>query len=435
VVNPWVTDFKLYDEWMHPVGLYFLMDLLTLNGIEVHYFNCLERGEAKTATKKYGTAGFHSRETKRPPVFKGFKRKYKRYGCSEKRFAEYLRNLPKVDAVYVGSMMTYWADGVAATVRCIRRLLPEVPVVCGGIAVRLFPGYFRREIPGILLFEGDLFSGSGKIALPGIDRTLTVPETPSLVPGLRQAKHHPHGPLLLTFGCPLRCAYCASHLLQASCRTRPLHMVLEELIFLAEACSVVDYAVYDDALLVNANECLVPFLGRVIERRCRIRLHTPNGLHLKYLTAPLLELMRRVGFTTLRFGYESGAFKNRARTGGKADRRLLEEKLGLFCEFDFPDTGVYVMGGLPDSPPEEMVEEMRFVAGCGAKVKPVFLSPVPGTELFAYYSRQFPELQTDPNWHNDTFFITRLPGWGADSVEMIRSCAKDLNTSLEKPED
>ena len=28
VVNPFITDFKLYDEWMHPLGLYFLIDLL-----------------------------------------------------------------------------------------------------------------------------------------------------------------------------------------------------------------------------------------------------------------------------------------------------------------------------------------------------------------------------------------------------------------------
>lgn len=427
VVNPWVTDFKLYDEWMHPAGLYFLIDLFIANGIGVHYFNCLERRETGTPAKKYGTAVFYSRETVRPSAFDTVKRKFKRYGCSEIHFTEYLQGLAKVDAVYVGSMMTYWAEGVVATVRLIRRMLPGVPVVCGGIAVRLFPGYFQREIPDTLLFSGRLPSDGGRIGLPAIDRLLTVPETPSLVPGLRKAEPLPHGPLLLTFGCPLRCAYCASHLLQAPYRARPPDTVSDELAFMAEARSVVDFAVYDDALLVDVDRVLVPFLGRVIERSFRIRLHTPNGLHLKYLTAPLLELMRRAGFTTLRFGYESGALKNRAATGGKADRKLLEEKLRLLRGFDFPDTGVYVMGGLPDTTPEEMAGEMRFIAGCGAKVKPVFVSPVPGTELFFRYVRQFPELLIDPNWHNDTFFITRLPGWGPGAVEMIRSLAKTLN--------
>ena len=61
VINPWVTDFKLYDEWMHPLGLYFLISLLTFNGFDVHYCNCLRR-DPTSKPKRFATGDFEHRE-------------------------------------------------------------------------------------------------------------------------------------------------------------------------------------------------------------------------------------------------------------------------------------------------------------------------------------------------------------------------------------
>jgi hypothetical protein len=88
------------------------------------------------------------------------------------------------------------------------------------------------------------------------------------------------------------------------------------------------------------------------------------------------------------------------------------------------------MGGLPDQTIEEMRDEMRFIASLAILVKPVFLSPVPFTKLFSRYARQFPRLETDPLFHNDTFFISRLPGWSAAAVEEIKAEAREMNTLL-----
>ena len=57
VINPYVTDFKLYDEWMHPLGLYFLMDILRKNGHSISYFNCLQ--SYSSSPRKHGTASFN----------------------------------------------------------------------------------------------------------------------------------------------------------------------------------------------------------------------------------------------------------------------------------------------------------------------------------------------------------------------------------------
>ena len=142
--------------------------------------------------------------------------------------------------------------------------------------------------------------------------------------------------------------------------------------------------------------------------------------------------MRACGFKTLRFGYESGSRAFSRDTNGKVCKEELEKKTGLalntgFCE---KDIGVYVMAGLSGQSPQDVADEIKFVASLSVKAKPVFFSPVPKTPLFEKYSRQFPQLLETPLFHNDTFFITRLPGWDGQAVQEIIDLAKWYNEKL-----
>ena len=426
VVNPYVADFKLYDEWMHPLGLYFLIDILTANNIDVHYFNFLER-PAEMPAKKYGTGRFNFVELPKPDCFREIKRKYKLYGCEKEHFFEYCSLLPKIDVIFISGMMTYWIDGVRETIRVIRERYPCMPVVGGGVAMQLMPHFYHQNIPGIHIYDASLFPENGKVTVPGIAQTIIPPMIPSLRTAFEIMKMPLlHGPALLTLGCPLSCSYCASRILQPRFKRRPLEVIKEEILFLIQN-GIQDISFFDDALLVNSEKLLIPFLKWIIKQEYKIRFHTPNGLHLVHVTEELLYLMRDAGFTTLRFGYESGRMKHRIQTGGKVDYRILECKLKLLQKIPFPDTGIYLMGGLPESSPDEMIDEMKFVGSFGVSVKPVFLSPVPGTALFNTYSTQFPILKTEPRSHNDTYFTTILPEWGEDGVEKARLVAKEIN--------
>lgn len=430
VVNPFVTDFKLYDEWMHPLGLYVLIDQLQQQGVTVHFCNCLERASMQRP-RKYGTGAFSYVEIKKPALYSNIKRKYKRYGCSTTVFEQFLETLPPLDTIYLGSMMSYWIPGVLITAAILHRHFPTVPMVCGGIAATLMPHYFSEHLPELQLVTGALHAQSTSSLVPApptYSATFPSNHVPSLLPALKRNRL-PHSPILLSLGCPLRCAYCASSFLQPSFEHRSLAMVLEEICYSATVLGIRDFSFYDDALLVRADEFLKPLLHDIIKKNLKIRLHTPNGLHLKYVTEPLLQLMYNAGFTTLRFGYESGSAKYKQQTNGKADRHLAEAKLTLVKKAGFADTGVYIMGGLQGSSPDEMADEMRYIASLGISVKPVFLSPVPHTKLFKAYQAQFPLLHSDPLWHNDTFFITQLPGWNAERVEIIRLLARELNAA------
>lgn len=143
--------------------------------------------------------------------------------------------------------------------------------------------------------------------------------------------------------------------------------------------------------------------------------------------------MSQSGFRTLRFGYESGDKRYRADTNGKVSKKELEEKIAYILKSGFTgaDVGVYVMAGLINQTPGDVLRDMEFVASQGVKVKPVFLSPVPHTPLFKHYAVHYPRLETDPLFHNDSFFIAQLPGWDHAGMQQVIDVSKKFNAKLE----
>lgn len=427
IINPHVFDFKLYDEWMHPIGLYFLIHFLQENGFETHYINCLER-PATARKKRFSTGDYPWTEVEKPQQYSSIKRKFKMYGISPDDFKNRLYRTPSPDVICVGSMMTYWLPGVSETIRLIRTVHPKSPIVAGGIAAQLFGDYLEHNHPDIILAHREC-------NVAGIRFSNRISEyqnwTPGLIAGIKAAGIVPHGPVLTSLGCPLSCSYCASKRLQPRFRLRPSDLVSEEILFMSDNLQISDFAFYDDALLAQAEDCLFPLAERLGDLKKRLRFHTPNGLHLKYLNRSVLNCLKSLNVTTLRFGYETALNRFKSSTDGKITLPLLKEKTALLREFGFiKNIGIYLMAGLPGQKAEDVLEEMDQIFSCGVMVKPVFLSPVPGTPLFTLYSKQFPQLLTDPLWHNDTFFITKLPGWNTDNVEKIRQKAKELNNRL-----
>ncbi|HEX3020292.1 MAG TPA: B12-binding domain-containing radical SAM protein [Chitinispirillaceae bacterium] len=424
VINPYITDFKLYDEWMHPAGLYFLMDILHKNGHKISYFNCLQH--SLLPSEKYGTGRFNFEEIQKPALYCDIKRKYKRYGRPQNELREFLQSIPSQDIICVGSMMTYWALGVTETIQIVREVYPAVPIIIGGIAARLMPHYFSCISDNCI---------TGELADPEIRALLQISKipVPSFLTGFRAlAKPATHGPVMISLGCPMNCSYCASKILQPTFRYRPLELILNEIDFMIEQLGVTDFAFYDDALLYNAEAVFIPFLKKIIERTYPIRFHTPNGLHLRFIQESLLKLMIKAGFVTIRFGYESGDQRYLHDISAKIRNDELTGKIKLIKQYcsEYQDIGIYIMGGLKDQTPQQMLAEMDFIGSLGIRTKPVFISPVPGTSLYMHYLKEFPMLQTDPFWHNDSFFITRLPAWSIEEVETVRKRAKQINSSL-----
>ena len=434
IINPWVADFKLYDEWMHPIGLYYLATLLQRNGAEINFINCLERPPSQPG-KPNGTGNFASRQFPKPALYRNILRRYKLFGLSEDDLAGRLKRNIRPDVVFVGSAMTYWLPGLAETVRVIKHTLPECPIVIGGISAQLIPQAVAKACPGAFVYGGTLFDQTAlrKSGIPYLSSLPALTANDSLIPGLSLLTHANHGPALASLGCPLRCSYCASHTLHPNFVRRPPSIVVDELLYMRNRFRVNNFAWYDDALLCNSEAEFIPLTDSIAAAGVKnASFHSPNGLHVRWISSSVLNAMKRIGFRTLRFGYEAGSSRFLRDTRGKTSRDELASKIELAMDEGFcgREMGVYVMAGLEDQTPVHVEEEIAFVASLSVYVKPVFLSPVPGTIVFDAYAQAFPDLLTSPLTHNDTFFVTRLPGWDAQSIQRIMDLSKAQNAEI-----
>jgi|WetSurMetagenome_2_1015567.scaffolds.fasta_scaffold00272_8 hypothetical protein len=433
VINPWIADFKLYDEWMHPLGLYFLISLLRRNGAAVRYINCLDRQD-ETGARPDGTGAFPFRPYPKPELYKKIKRRYKLYGITEDELAGQLASAPVPDVVFIGSSMTYWLPGLAETVKAVRRMLPGAPVAVGGTVAQLAPAAVGEACPGVQVYRGTLFEQSAlaNSGIPFLSSLKALTMKDSLVPAFELLGRAFHGPALASLGCPMTCSYCASRIVQPRYVARPASLVAEELKFMQARWGVGNFAWYDDALLYGNGMHFLDLAGAAERAGVKAAFHAPNGLHVRWLNARVLDAMKRSGFRTLRFGYETGGAAFYRETRGKTTREELAEKVLLARRSGFAgaDIGVYVMAGLPGQTPHDVAAEIEFVASLSVKVKPVFLSPVPGTRVYHRYATGLSILTQTPLSHNDSFFITLIPGWDEESAQRIKDMAKTKNATI-----
>lgn len=431
LVNPWITDFKLYDEWMHPVGLYLLGSLLIENSWKVEYINCLERDNS-VKSKRYNTGKFKSTIIETPSIFNEIDRHYRLYGISEESFSQKLDTVSKPDAIFITSGMTYWLDGLKKCYEQIQHKFPDTIIIIGGISAQLIPEKLKELFPKASIFNKQLINRNSvnfknKLILEKNSSPL------SLLPMLSHIKNMIHGPILTTLGCPYSCSYCASKIIQKKFHTRPTEIIFNEIKKMTEIYGISDFSFYDDALLFKPEKNFLPLAEKILKLNKTLRFHAPNGLHIKWVDKNILAMMKNIGFKTLRFGYESGNKKHVDYTGYKTEQNEISEKVKLILKAGFPakDIGIYVMGGLPDQTPDLMYEDVKFINSLGIKAKPVFISPVPQTPLYDFYREKYPDLESDPRIQNDIFFITKVDNWGSDQVKKIRNKILMLNRSTE----
>ena len=434
IINPWITDFKLYDEWMHPVGLYFLLSLLRHNGFETHFFDCVQR-PSTSPSKKFGVGAIEHREFQKPGLYRPIKRKYKLYGQPQAALENFLSSIPKPDIIFFGSGMTYWFLGLLETVRVVSEKFPDVPVSIGGVSAKLMAQIIKAYLPDAHIFEGSLFDDASleSSTIPYISELKTGGWDRSFLGGLQSIAFAHHGPALSSLGCPLSCTYCASRSLQKEFIPRDPKLVAREIEYFQTRFNAMDFAFYDDALLFKPEQYFIPLADAILSSGIKARFHTPNGMHARWLDDTVLSRMTKLGFCTLRFGYESGDDRFSGDTNGKISQRELQEKTQMLFEHGFSNSnvGVYVMAGLIEQTPQEVMDDISFIASLKVKAKPVFFSPVPHTRLFDHYTSRYPLLKTDPLSHNDSFFISQLPGWDFDAMQSIVDFAKKLNSGVD----
>ena len=427
-VNPWIHDFAAFDFWAKPIGLLSLAAILRKIGLTVSYVDCLNRfheNEDSPVKVQWDGRGPY-RKTRIEPLdvlagvtpedLSDIDRAYYRYGILPEWFEQDLKAASSPDGppdlIMVTSMMTYWASGVAETIRVIRQVYPDVPVVLGGVYASLCHEHALRHAGADMVV-----SGPGEPHLADIVKRFTgwdfgqsccsdnssadhISADPVDLddmpwPALDLVHRPPYMPILTSRGCPFSCEYCASSFLEPRLRRRSPDNVFDEIVHWHQTLGITNAAFYDDALLVDAERYAFPLLERLAAARSDfgsenksesgrkfgmgINFHTPNALHIRAITQKAADLMFKAGFKTIRLGLETTDFGARRHYDVKVSGNQFLEAVARLKQAGFEEKqiGAYLLCGLPGQDLGQVEASIHQVREAGIQPVLAYYTPIP----------------------------------------------------------
>ncbi len=382
-----------------------------------------------------GRGGFFKEAIPKPAVLSDFPRTYSRYGIPPLIFETELLRVKKPDAIFLTSMMTYWYPGVFETIDVIKNIFPGIPVVLGGNYATLCADHAEKHSGADIVVRGE-----GERALSRLLKDL-FNDTPQLLPEKDDLDSYPlpcfnllpymdQVPIMTSRGCPFKCSYCASRILNGGFRTRDPVKVVDEIAFWNKGFGIKNFSFYDDALLVDKEKRVIPMLEEILRRGLECSFHCPNGLHLREVDRFLSGLMFRAGFKTIRFGFETSNAGRQVDTGGKITNDETKAAVVYLKEagYNTKDIGMYILCGLPGQNTAEVIESIDFVRSCGAKPVIAEFSPIPGTQIWEEAVRTSPyDIENEPLFHNNTLLPCRRKDF---TYEMYRELINRARKSI-----
>ena len=463
-IAPPVYDFALFDLFLRPYGLLRSAALFEQSGYEISFIDALDPYDRETAAlygrypkrKGAGRGKFFRRPAKLPEGVLGIKRQFSRYGIDRSVLEAKLKALNGrrgPDIICIGTGMTYWYPGVLEVIHLSRQIWPDTPIVAGGVYASLLPDHLESLGGNLKAIAGALDRGGAgrKVLDTFLMEELLVPLSGDLpryppmmplksgwdpwaewypgimVPESRHGKMDLHPALVrdggavirLNRGCPYRCDYCASRLLEPACIAGDIDSLYEYIKALSKE-GVKSFAFYDDALLLNKEEQLLPLLEKLIQNLPGLSFFTPNAMHLRMMDRETAELMRRSGFRDLRFGYESNSeefhlLHDRKYRPGEATAAFDALKQAGFRQ---NEVLLYVLGGLPGQKKKELLTSINSARESGFQVQVAEYSPVPGTPMWEESVRlaRFP-IAEEPLYQNNSFKPLSWEGLTEEDLE------------------
>ena len=433
LINPWIYDFAAYDLWAKPLGFLYLAALLRKNGFFIHYIDCLCSNNnffpaLSLRRKESGKGKFLKTKVEKPESLKTIPQKYNQYGIPSEVFHDLLRSSPQPDVILITSTMTYWYLGVFEAIKHAQKVFPKTPIILGGVYATLCPGHAKAKSGADIVISGSDVSEVLKLVSSRTGKELTFTPNPKCLdsfpyPAFDLYSHLPYVCILTSRGCPYRCLYCASHLLNHPYTSRDPIAVADEIEFWWKCHGVTNFAFYDDALLFEPEKRLIPLMKEIIRRSITCNFHTPNGVHIRGMTDEIARLMFLSGFKTIRFGLETADENLMKKTGEKTTRAEFIQAVNCLKKAGFSkeNIGIYLLAGLPGQRAEEVEESITFVRDCGARPYLSEYSPIPGTMLWeeAIKASRF-DLVNEPLFHNNSIFPCEWEGFTRKDLEKLK---------------
>ena len=423
LVNPPIYDFAAYDFWLKPYGVLHVAGTMRGKG-ELSLFDYLDREDAFSACQeslksdKWGRGRFYCERIDSPACLADIPRYFRRFGLPRENFVEYLKGHEESDFVFIQTMMTYWYLGVAEVIEDVRKFWGNAKIVLGGNYVTIC----REHAEGL---------GADKIVYGneidelweyvGVEPDLSQPGLWEVYDKLKI------GVLKLTDGCPFQCTYCSVPKVYGKFKRRSISRSLAELELQVEL-GAKNIAFYDDALLFDAENVLIPFLKEVLRRGIKVNFHTPNALNARFVSEELAELMVESGFKTFYLGFESASVEWQRHTGGKVFSGELAKAVSYLKSAGVKGTEItaYQIIGHPKSNIQELEESMGFVNSLGIRGMPSDFSPIPGTDD-GELCRKYVDMN-EPLMHNKSAFPIVLMGF--EEINRLKEIQRQYNRQI-----
>lgn len=414
LMNPWIEDFAAYDFWAKPLGLLRIASWLRSHNIDFYFLDCLDmthpvHSEAlpeKPQRTRWGSGKYYKYPLEVPGVLSHVPRQWSGYGLPREYIIRYLESLETPDVILIHTSMTYWYTAVQKLVNVLRRLFPRATIMLGGIyatlchqhATEVFqPNYVHSGYAFELLRQ--YFSEHWNLSLPVPD-ILSLPYPASLYPGSDL------GVLSLSSGCSFQCAYCASHFLHPFYQKARLPFIKEQLSQF-KASGIKNITFYDDDLLNNSGDLLLPLLEWAEKQGYQFNYHLSNGVNLKSITPEIAHSFKRHNFVTLRLGFETVDSRQQKKLGSKVDNSDFIYGVKALHEAGYSqkEIGIFLLAGYPGQTKEELYDSINFVYDNGGKPYISEYSPIPKTSLWKESCEisRYP-LEQEPLFHNSSIF-------------------------------
>ena len=364
----------------------YILGFLRSNGNDVHLVDSLY--EARTEALSFGRWKVRKSKLQKPEVYANIPRHYCRFGLPQEELEARLSELPKPDYILVTSAMTYWYGGVFETIKSARKIFPGATIILGGAYAILCPDHASKS--GADLVQSEPLDTGFQLRRPAID----MYDNPG------------YGVVMTSYGCPMSCQYCASKKLFPNFRKRPIEDVIEDVRFQLSVCNTGNIAFYDDALLIDKRGSFYPLCEGLIKEFPRLKLHTPNGLHVSQIDEECAEMLFRTGFHTLRLSLEGIDSYTGAVSGEKTGKSGYERTIKALKCAGYPDERLetYILVGLPGQNTDDILSSIDYVKSLGGKPKITEFSPIPGTKMFERALGDCPQLAEEPLLHNNTIY-------------------------------
>lgn len=435
-INPWIYDFAAYNQWIEPLGLLSVAGVLRAAGHQVSLLDCLDRYHPAapapaSRSDAFGCGHFQKTVLPKPTILAGVPRRWGRYGLPVEVFEAELAAQLRPAAVLVTSTMTYWYPGPFEVIRRVKARWPDVPVALGGIYATLCAPHARAHSGADAVFGGpsELQALEWVNAVTGDARSLPI-RIEDVLPAHDLRRPQGYVAIRTARGCPYACPYCAVHQLSPSgFAWRDTQRVLAEIAWCAESLRTTDVAFYDDALLVDAPSHLEGLLDDVMRRGLRVRFHTPNGLHARFIDECLALRLRAAGFVTIRLGLESSDSEGQLRDGGKVDDASFARAARALWAAGYTahEVAAYVLIGRPGQDVEQARATVAFAHGLGVPVSAAEYSPIPGTQEWrAAVGAGLIAPDVDPLLHNRAAY----PCGNAEAWERLKLDIRAGNRTL-----